>query len=307
VRVLGLSAFYHDSAAALVVDGRIVAAAQEERFSRRKFDARFPEQAIRFCLDHAGLRLADVDYVVFYDKPFLKFERLLETYLAFAPRGFRSFRLALRIRQLVLGAMGVLLSTWGMQTSESFIDPPVEKRDHQTDGPGQPAESAGQPTAASGQSESDGDVSDADSNDGESDVNKKSPDKQQVNGNSDKQAALSPWPWEMDLGFKIPRSSAPVDFGCNQILWVFLVGSAVPNMGAQLSGPGRPGRLPARGSHRSGRAQFGHPAPQVIGSLREELPPVLRVGYQPTPLSAVVACTRFQSSMPLPRFPPAVR
>ena len=90
-RILGLSAYYHDAAAALVVDGRIVAAAQEERFSRRKYDARFPEHAARFCLEHAGLRLRDLDAVVFYDKPFLKFERLLETYLACAPHGLRSF------------------------------------------------------------------------------------------------------------------------------------------------------------------------------------------------------------------------
>jgi carbamoyltransferase len=89
--ILGISAFYHDSAAALVVDGDIVAAAQEERFSRRKHDERFPLQAIRYCLDHAGLRAQDVDYVGFYDKPFLKFDRLIETYLAHAPRGFRSF------------------------------------------------------------------------------------------------------------------------------------------------------------------------------------------------------------------------
>ena len=93
--ILGLSAFYHDSAAALVTDGRIVAAAQEERFTRKKHDARFPVNALRYCLDEAGIRLDAIDHVVFYDKPFLKFERLLETYLAFAPRGFRSFRMAL--------------------------------------------------------------------------------------------------------------------------------------------------------------------------------------------------------------------
>jgi carbamoyltransferase len=95
MRVLGLSAFYHDSAAALVEDGRIVAAAQEERFTRRKHDARFPRNAIAYCLAEAGVRLGDVDYVAFYDKPFLKFERLLETYLATAPRGFRSFAMAM--------------------------------------------------------------------------------------------------------------------------------------------------------------------------------------------------------------------
>ena len=95
MRVLGLSAFYHDSAAALVEDGRAVAAAQEERFTRKKFDADFPARAIEYCLAEAGCRLADVDYVVFYDKPFIKFERLLETYLTLSPRGFTSFRMAL--------------------------------------------------------------------------------------------------------------------------------------------------------------------------------------------------------------------
>ncbi len=95
MRVLGISAFYHDSAAALVRDGEIIAAAQEERFSRKKHDSRFPAHAVRFCLAQESVRLSDVDYVVFYDKPFLKFERLLETYLAFAPRGLRSFQMAI--------------------------------------------------------------------------------------------------------------------------------------------------------------------------------------------------------------------
>ena len=95
MRILGLSAFYHDSAAALVVDGALVAAAQEERFTRKKHDAGFPQSAVTYCLDPAGLKLADIDHVAFYDKPFLKFERLLETYLAFAPRGFRSFSMAM--------------------------------------------------------------------------------------------------------------------------------------------------------------------------------------------------------------------
>ncbi|MBQ16090.1 MAG: hypothetical protein CMJ65_03085 [Planctomycetaceae bacterium] len=89
--ILGISAFYHDSAAALIVDGQIVAAAQEERFTRNKHDAGFPEQAIRYCLEEAGLEAADLDYVGFYDKPLVKFERLLETYLAFAPRGVKSW------------------------------------------------------------------------------------------------------------------------------------------------------------------------------------------------------------------------
>ena len=97
MRILGISAFYHDSAAALVVDGEIVAAAQEERFSRRKHDARFPTHALEYCLEQGGTTLADIDYVVFYDKPFVKFERLLETYLSFAPRGFKSFRMALPV------------------------------------------------------------------------------------------------------------------------------------------------------------------------------------------------------------------
>jgi carbamoyltransferase len=91
MRLLGISAFYHDSAAALVEDGRIVAAAQEERFTRKKFDEGFPRHAIEYCLSAGGTRLRDVDYVAFYDKPFLKFERLIETYLAYAPQGFASY------------------------------------------------------------------------------------------------------------------------------------------------------------------------------------------------------------------------
>src|SRR5882672_2285802 len=97
MRALGISAFYHDSAAALVEDERIVAAAQEERFTRKKHDSSFPANAIRYCLDEAGRSLSELDYVVFYDKPFLKFERLLETYLAMAPRGFKSFRMAIPV------------------------------------------------------------------------------------------------------------------------------------------------------------------------------------------------------------------
>lgn len=97
MRVLGISAYYHDSAAALVVDGKIVAAAQEERFTRKKHDSNFPKNAIDYCLNEIGIQLCDVDYVAFYDKPFLKFERLLETYLAFAPRGFKSFRMAIPV------------------------------------------------------------------------------------------------------------------------------------------------------------------------------------------------------------------
>ncbi|HQQ75529.1 MAG TPA: carbamoyltransferase [Pseudomonadales bacterium] len=91
IAILGISAYYHDSAAALVVDGKIIAAAQEERFTRKKHDANFPAEAIRYCLREAGLQLSDVTHVVFYDKPLIKFERLIETYLAYAPAGFLSF------------------------------------------------------------------------------------------------------------------------------------------------------------------------------------------------------------------------
>ncbi|MCE9527165.1 MAG: carbamoyltransferase [Planctomycetales bacterium] len=90
--ILGISAFYHDSAAALVIDGRIVAAAQEERFTRRKQDEHFPAQAVEYCLHEAGLEIEDLDHVGFYEKPLSKFDRLLETYLSFAPSGYRSFR-----------------------------------------------------------------------------------------------------------------------------------------------------------------------------------------------------------------------
>lgn len=95
MRTLGISAFYHDSAACLAEDGRIIAAAQEERFTRKKHDPNFPRHAIQYCLDAAGIKLDEVDYVVFYDKPIVKFMRLLETYVAFAPHGFSSFRTAM--------------------------------------------------------------------------------------------------------------------------------------------------------------------------------------------------------------------
>src|SRR3972149_9308429 len=97
MKILGISAFYHDAAAALIDDGEIAAGAQEERFTRVKHDSGFPAHAVEFCLKFAGLQPGDLDHVAFYDKPFLKFERLLETYLAFAPRGFTSFRQALPI------------------------------------------------------------------------------------------------------------------------------------------------------------------------------------------------------------------
>ena len=97
VSILGISAFYHDSAAALLIDGKIIAAAQEERFSRKKHDARYPQNAINYILEESNLRLSDIDHIVFFEKPFLKFERLLETYLAFAPYGFKSFSLSMPI------------------------------------------------------------------------------------------------------------------------------------------------------------------------------------------------------------------
>ena len=95
--ILGISAFYHDSAAALIIDGKIVSAVQEERFSRKKHDARYPYNSVQFVLNHSSLKLSEVDYIVFFEKPFLKFERLLETYLAFAPKGFVSFSMSMPI------------------------------------------------------------------------------------------------------------------------------------------------------------------------------------------------------------------
>lgn len=97
MKILGISAFYHDSAAALIIDGKIVAAAQEERFTRKKQDASFPVNAVKFCLDFAGIKLEELDSIAFYDKPLLKFERLLETYYAFAPSGFVSFHKAVPV------------------------------------------------------------------------------------------------------------------------------------------------------------------------------------------------------------------
>ena len=95
--ILGISAFYHDSAAALIKDGEIIAAAQEERFTRKKHDSGYPENAVNFVLNFAKINLSKVDHIVFYEKPFLKFERLLETYVAFAPKGFASFAKAMPI------------------------------------------------------------------------------------------------------------------------------------------------------------------------------------------------------------------
>ena len=93
--ILGISSFYHDSAACLIKDGEIIAAAQEERFTRKKHDPSFPKHAIKYCMEEAGIAPDDLENIIFYEKPFLKFERLLETYLAYAPRGFRSFAAAM--------------------------------------------------------------------------------------------------------------------------------------------------------------------------------------------------------------------
>ena len=95
--ILGISAFYHDSAACLLKDGEIIAAAQEERFTRKKHDANYPHNAIEFVLKFSKIKLSDVNQIVFFEKPFLKFERLLETYVAFAPKGFKSFCKAMPI------------------------------------------------------------------------------------------------------------------------------------------------------------------------------------------------------------------
>ena len=97
IRDRGISAFYHDSAAALIRDGEIISAAQEERFTRKKHDSSYPFNAIEFVLNHSKITLADVSSIVFYEKPFLKFERLLETYVAFAPKGFKSFSRAMPV------------------------------------------------------------------------------------------------------------------------------------------------------------------------------------------------------------------
>src|SRR6267142_6304565 len=97
MKILGISAYYHDAAAALLIDGQVAAAAQEERFTRKKHDSSFPHHAIASCLEATGTRASEIDFVAFYDKPFLKFERQLETYLAFAPKGFASFRTALPV------------------------------------------------------------------------------------------------------------------------------------------------------------------------------------------------------------------
>ena len=97
MHILGISAYYHDSAACLLSDGEIIAAVQEERFTRKKHDASFPQNAIKYCLEEGNIHANQIDKVVFYEKPFVKFERLLETYLAFAPKGFTSFAKAMPV------------------------------------------------------------------------------------------------------------------------------------------------------------------------------------------------------------------
>ena len=97
MNILGISAFYHDSAACLVRDGEIVVAAQEERFTRKKHDPQFPQRAIQYCLTEGGIGIQDLKYIVFYDKPLIKFERLIETYIGFAPRGIQSFLAAMPV------------------------------------------------------------------------------------------------------------------------------------------------------------------------------------------------------------------
>ena len=99
--ILGISGFYHDSAACLIKDGEIIAAAQEERFTRRKHDSDFPHHAIKFCLKYSRINSDAIDNVVFYEKPFMKFERLLETYLAFAPKGFTQIHISSRVPSIL--------------------------------------------------------------------------------------------------------------------------------------------------------------------------------------------------------------
>lgn len=136
-KILGISCFYHDSAATLLVDGKVVAAAQEERFTRRKHDPEFPTEAIKFCLQQGQINLAQLDRIVFYDKPLLKFERLLETYLAHAPRGFTSFLNAIPIwakqklflKQTLRKALQPLLDTTQVETSTATL-PALEFTQH---------------------------------------------------------------------------------------------------------------------------------------------------------------------------------
>lgn len=124
MRILGISAFYHDSAAALLIDGKPIAAAQEERFTRKKHDPSFPENAIRYCLQEGGLTLDDLDHITFYEKPILKFERLLETYLANAPAGYRSFKVALPLwlKEKLFQKVGLVKALTSFSSSSKNIE-----------------------------------------------------------------------------------------------------------------------------------------------------------------------------------------
>src|SRR5688500_10498639 len=124
MNILGISAFYHDSAACLVRDGEIIAAAQEERFTRKKHDAGFPEQAVRYCLREGGIGVKDLRYVAFYDKPLLKFERLLETYLAYAPKGTQSF-----LKAMPVWLNDKLFQKTMLQRAFLALDPDLTKKD----------------------------------------------------------------------------------------------------------------------------------------------------------------------------------
>lgn len=124
MRILGISAFYHDSAAALLIDGKPIAAAQEERFTRKKHDPSFPENAIRYCLQEGGLTLDDLDHITFYEKPILKFERLLETYLANAPAGYSSFKVALPVwlKEKLFQKVGLVKALTSFSSSSKNIE-----------------------------------------------------------------------------------------------------------------------------------------------------------------------------------------
>ena len=122
--ILGISAFYHDSAACLLRNGEIVAAAQEERFTRKKHDPGFPRESIRYCLRQGGISLADLRYIAFYDKPLIKFERLLETYIAFAPRGIASF-----VRAMPVWLREKLFLKRLLQKEFAVLGPPSWRRD----------------------------------------------------------------------------------------------------------------------------------------------------------------------------------
>src|SRR5215467_9060584 len=135
MNILGISAYYHDSAAALVSDGKIVATAQEERFTRKKHDATFPSHAIRYCLNEGGLQLKDLQHIVFYEKPLVKFERLMETYLGYAPKGLPSFFAAIPVwikeKLYLKSVLRKELAQWG-EIPSSKIPPLLFTEHHQS-------------------------------------------------------------------------------------------------------------------------------------------------------------------------------